>query len=77
MEPDRFLRWPEVHRLVSYSRPMIDRKEAAGLFPKRIRIGTRAVAWKLSEVEAWMAAQPQAVRGVKAKGYGELASCFQ
>jgi prophage regulatory protein len=31
------------------------RMEAAGRFPKRIRLGTRAVGWLEHEVNAWIA----------------------
>ena len=32
----------------------IARLEAAGQFPKRIRLGQNRVAWLLSEVEEWL-----------------------
>jgi len=34
--------------------------ERAGKFPKRFSITTRAVAWDLHEVDAWIAQQQQA-----------------
>jgi prophage regulatory protein len=39
---------------IPYSPQHIARLEAAGLFPKRIRLGQNRVAWLLSEVEEWL-----------------------
>ncbi len=39
---------------IPYSPAHIARLEAAGQFPKRIRLGQNRVAWLLSEVEAWI-----------------------
>lgn len=44
------------------SRPTIDRLEAAGDFPKRIRIGRAAVGWDLDAVREWLERRP---RGTK------------
>ncbi len=52
--PDRSLRLPEVQQIVPYSKMHIDRLEKAGQFPKRIRIGTGRVVWKMSEVLSWL-----------------------
>ena len=41
-------------KLVQYSPQHIARKEKAGTFPKRIRLGPSRVAWLLSEVEDWI-----------------------
>ncbi len=54
----RLIRLPELLALTSSSRSSIHRLEAAGQFPQRRRIGTRAVAWSLDEVEAWMRTRP-------------------
>jgi prophage regulatory protein len=32
----------------------------AGTFPAPVRIGARAVAWRVSEVEQWLEARPLA-----------------
>ncbi len=55
----RVLRLPEVCRIVGLSRSSIHRMEAAGQFPKRRRIGERAVAWDADEVEAWITSRLQ------------------
>lgn len=39
---------------IPYSAQHIARLEAAGLFPKRIKLGQNRVAWLLSEIEAWI-----------------------
>ena len=40
-----------------YSPQHIARLEAAGQFPKRIRLGQNRVAWLLKEVEEWLDAR--------------------
>lgn len=39
---------------IPYSPQHIARLEAAGQFPKRIRLGQNRVAWVQAEVEAWI-----------------------
>ena len=52
----RFLSKKAVRDLISLSYATIDREEAAGTFPKRIRRGSR-VMWLESEVQEWMRAR--------------------
>jgi prophage regulatory protein len=52
----RFVSKKQVRELISLSYASIDRMEADGAFPKRIRHGSR-VFWLLSEVEDWMRAR--------------------
>jgi prophage regulatory protein len=47
----------EVRELVCYSFAHIDRLEAAGTFPKRVRLGQARVAWVKEEVESWVQAR--------------------
>lgn len=49
----RLLRLGDVIESTSLSRPTIYRKVAEHTFPKPIRISSRRVAWRESEVEAW------------------------
>jgi len=49
----KFLSKREVSQKIGLSRTEIDRKEVAGKFPKRVRVGCR-VFWVESEVEGWM-----------------------
>ena len=50
----KFLKKKAVCELVSYSPAHVDRLEAAGLFPKRVRLGQQRVAWVEQEVRDWM-----------------------
>lgn len=47
----------DVRSMVCYSFAHIDRMEAAGTFPKRVRLGQARVAWVKAEVEAWVQAR--------------------
>ncbi|MEP7247632.1 MAG: AlpA family phage regulatory protein [Gammaproteobacteria bacterium] len=53
-------RRPEVERLVQLSRSSIYAGVAKGTFPAPLRIGTRAVAWRLSDIDHWLSARPLA-----------------
>jgi len=50
----KILRLPQVCEMTGLRRSMIYRMEAELRFPKRIKIGTRAVGWLESEVQAWL-----------------------
>lgn len=39
---------------IPYTPQHIARLEAAGKFPKRVKLGPNRVAWLLSEVDAWV-----------------------
>jgi len=45
----------ELAKIIPYSQNHLRRLEAAGDFPKRIRIGANRVAWLKDEVENWIA----------------------
>ena len=47
----------ELRRLVPYTPQHIARLEAAGLFPKRLRLGQNRVGWIEAEVLEWIAAR--------------------
>lgn len=53
-EPSPFLLDCEVNVITRTSKPTRVRMEARGLFPKRIRIGARKMAWRKYEVEEWV-----------------------
>lgn len=53
-------RRPQVEQLVQLSRSTIYAAVKAGTFPAPVRIGARAVAWRVSEVEQWLEARPLA-----------------
>jgi prophage regulatory protein len=47
----------QVKEIVLYSYAHIDRLEAQGLFPKRVRLGENRVGWLQSEVYGWLQAK--------------------
>ena len=57
MATPAILRRPEVERLTGFSKASIYRLMAAGEFPTPIRLGVRAVAWRVGDVEAWLASR--------------------
>jgi prophage regulatory protein len=52
-------RRPHVQRITGLSRSTIYAGIASGTFPEPVRIGKRAVAWKGSDLDAWVAACPR------------------
>src|SRR5258708_4297379 len=48
------LRWPQLREMVNLSRSTVWRLERIGRFPQRIKIGWRAVAWRLRDVVRWI-----------------------
>jgi len=50
----RFLRMPDVVRIVRLSRSTIWRLEKRGQFPRRRIIGTRAVGWSSLDIRSWI-----------------------
>lgn len=52
------LRLPEVKKATGLGRSSIYAMEKSGTFPQRVSIGPRAVAWRASEVDAWIATRP-------------------
>ncbi|UTV27883.1 helix-turn-helix transcriptional regulator [Photobacterium atrarenae] len=58
-QQDRFIREPERLKLTTISRTQAWKLEKQGLFPKRIRLGSRSVAWRLSEISDWLNSQQQ------------------
>ena len=55
---DRLLRLSEVRTRTALARSTIYRKMRDGSFPEPLKIGVRAVRWRESEIEVWLAAQP-------------------
>lgn len=64
--PVHFLRLPAVCARVGLSRSHIHRMEAAGQFPRRVKLSQAASAWVESEIDAWAAARVTASRGTDA-----------
>lgn len=55
--PLRLLRLEQVGEMTGLRRSMVYQLEAAGGFPRRVKLATRAVGWVESEVRAWIAAR--------------------
>lgn len=55
---DSLLRRPEVEQLTGLARSTIYANVQSGLFPAPIKIGKRAVAWRSSDVQAWLESRP-------------------
>ena len=51
---DRILRVQEVEEVVGRDSVTIWRDEKAGRFPRRLKIGPRAVGWLQSEIQEWL-----------------------
>ena len=51
-------RLPAVVELIGVSRATIWRWVAENLFPAPVRLGPRAVGWRRTDVEAWLASRP-------------------
>lgn len=48
-----YLRLPEVMQKTGLSRWTLGRMEKEGEFPKSIKMGKRAIAWSLAELDEW------------------------
>lgn len=55
---DPFLRRPDVERQVGLKKSAIYERMAEGTFPKPVRLGRRAVAWRASDIEKWKSERP-------------------
>jgi prophage regulatory protein len=56
---DRLLPWPEVAKIIPYSRMHVGRLEKAGLFPARVQVGPNRVAWWESSILRFAKARPR------------------
>ena len=56
----RLLRLREVLARCGLSRSSLYRKMRDGSFPTPLQVGVRAVRWRESEVEHWLATRPRA-----------------
>ena len=52
------LRPREAARYVGVSRLTIDHWHQAGKFPKALQLGSQAVGWRRSDLEAWLDGHP-------------------
>lgn len=58
-QEDRIIRMDAVTLATGLSVATINRKEKAGDFPQRLKLGTRAVGWRLSAVQQWVEKQKE------------------
>ena len=65
-QPTKFLRLPEVVDRVGFSRPSIYRLISAGSFPKPLKLGARASAWREADIEEWCQSRQEAPLGAPA-----------
>lgn len=63
MPGEHFLTEKSVAQITTFSRATINRKVAAGEFPKPLWISTRRKVWKETDVSGWMAAQTSMLVG--------------
>ena len=52
--PNTLIRLPEVQRRTGYSKAWIYRLMSQSRFPKKIKIGSRAIAFIESEIDEWI-----------------------
>jgi len=54
----KFLNFKEVRSITGLSRTTIWRYENAGIFPHRVELGPRRVAWSEDKVKEWAESRP-------------------
>ena len=57
----KILRRKDVETMTGLSRSTIYKLMSQGTFPKAIRLGPRAVGWRLSDIEVWIESRTNAV----------------
>jgi prophage regulatory protein len=58
--PQNLIRLPQVLRCTGLSRATLYRLARVGAFPRPVKIGPRASAWRAHEVADWVATRPSA-----------------
>ena len=61
---DRIIREAERLRLTSISRSQAFQLERRGLYPKRIRLGSRSVGWSFNSIMNWIESRQAASQEV-------------
>ena len=56
LEERRIVRMDEVSKLTGLARATIYKKVSDGSFPPPIRLGARAVGWRMSDIVTWLEA---------------------
>ena len=60
VEEGQLMKIEEVLALVGFGKSTLYKMISAGLFPRPVRIGLRAVRWRRSEILAWLESLPRA-----------------
>ena len=63
--PERLLRLSDVRARIPYSRASIYRLMSEGRFPHPYSLGERAVAWRESDIDAWIDSRVNAGQAVQ------------
>lgn len=50
-----FVRQKQLLPIIGFSAPTLWRKVKSGSFPKPVKLGENITAWRVEEVDAWMA----------------------
>lgn len=56
-QPNALLTKPTVAAVAGISGSTIDRKVAAGLFPRPVKLSARCTRWRAADVSAWLESQ--------------------
>jgi len=59
-DPADTLRLPRVRQRTGLGRSTIYRLMAQGQFPRSVQLAPRAIGWHKADIDAWLAARPQA-----------------
>ena len=51
---EKFIRFGALSEMVGLSRTTIYRLEKQGQFPRRVKLGSNSVAWRMTEISSWM-----------------------
>jgi prophage regulatory protein len=57
MELRRLIRLADVCKLIGLGKTMIYQLKSEGSFPKSVRVGARAVRWRMADIIAWQGAR--------------------
>ena len=57
---ERLIKMPELRKMVGKGRTSIYEAVNEGFFPRPVKIGSRAVAWRLTEIQKWIEERPRA-----------------
>ncbi len=67
-DQEMLYRLPAVKTITGRGRATIYKDIAAGHFPRPVQLGAQSVAWKKSELDAWIASRPITVDERQARG---------